>query len=42
VKSCQARFGYADEAAIVEMGGRDVGDPDHRVTETAIRDFYAT
>lgn len=37
MKFCQARFGYADEAATVEMGGRDVGYTDRMVTETAIR-----
>jgi len=29
-----------DTSAFVEMGGTDVGDTDHMVTETAIRAFY--
>ncbi len=31
---------YPDAAAVVEMGGRDVDDQDHMVTESAIRAFY--
>lgn len=39
----QIQFGanaYDDEAAVVEMGGRDVEPQDHMVTEVLIRDFY--
>ncbi len=31
---------YPDAVAVVEMGGRDVDDQDHMVTESAIRAFY--
>jgi salicylate 5-hydroxylase large subunit len=29
-----------DAAAVLELGGRSVGDTDHMITETAIRGFY--
>ncbi len=32
---------YAEGASVMEMGGRDVHDEDHMVTEAAIRAFYA-
>ena len=28
-------------SAVIEMGGRDVADSEHMVTEVAIRAFYA-
>jgi salicylate 5-hydroxylase large subunit len=31
---------YADEHALLEMGGRDIKDEEHMVTEAAIRAFY--
>jgi len=31
---------FADRAGLLEMGGRDVTDEDHMVTESAIRGFY--
>jgi salicylate 5-hydroxylase large subunit len=32
---------YADQAGVMEMGGTDVVDEEHMVTEAAIRAFYA-
>lgn len=32
--------GYPDSAAVLELGGRDVEDTPHMITETAIRGFY--
>ena len=41
IEFSQQGFQHAPgEAAIVEMGGRDVGNTDHMVTETAIRGMY--
>jgi salicylate 5-hydroxylase large subunit len=31
---------YPDDAAVLELGGREVGDTPHMITETAIRGFY--
>jgi salicylate 5-hydroxylase large subunit len=31
---------YPDHAAVLELGGREVGDTPHMITETAIRGFY--
>lgn len=41
LSECQLNVaGYADRAAVVEMGGRDVAPQDHMVTEVMIRAFY--
>lgn len=41
IEMSQQGFGPAPgEDALVQMGGRDVGDTDHMVTETAIRGMY--
>ena len=41
IEMSQQGFGHAaNECAIVEMGGRDVANTDHMVTETAIRGMY--
>src|SRR5262249_37621433 len=32
---------FPDSAGLIEMGGRDVADAPHMVTETAIRGFYS-
>lgn len=31
---------YPEASAVVEMGGRELDDTDHMVTESAIRAFY--
>jgi salicylate 5-hydroxylase large subunit len=31
---------YPDASSVLELGGRDVGDAPHMITETAIRGFY--
>ena len=41
IEMSQQGFQHAgDSDAVVEMGGRDVGNTDHMVTETAIRGMY--
>jgi salicylate 5-hydroxylase large subunit len=31
---------YAEATGVIEMGGRDIEDTEHMVTEVAIRAFY--
>ena len=33
-------FPYDNHQAVLEMGGRDIKDTDHMITEVAIRGFY--